>query len=678
MFGTSLRGPVCAQTIVDDLRREVTSLLDPVQHRCSLGPDADGEVVARTRADLRRLGDDLAGVARSLRSFSDPLRVVLLGRTQAGKSTVFTYLTRSDASPIGRGAQRCTRSIVEAPMADDSNIVIVDTPGVGARDGDNDRKIALEAARSADLVVWVATNNSQPSETAASLTQVAKWGVPLILAFNCREDLGGTGAIEQFLTYPDDVFEDLVGHRARLARFLDPHGQRPRHVVEIHAAAALLGTHGVPNGDDLIRESRVEALVSAIRCEGTGGRLHSRRATTIADTGRRSLVEATDLLATSSDDLDQLAQVRRDAACDLARRSTRLVGDADLEFQVALGALFQRFHDWADRHYQSSDSEIEERWRLDEGDLRRDAAELIQAAEARLRRRLRQLDEDVAKAWSKRITVTQTARSPIEVPGLSPRWLEAAGRTAAGAAGTLLGFAIGTAIGNAPGAYVGSAVGGILGERLGTLLRVRRPQLARRRRSLAESVHDSLEVARRDIEETWNELRTAVEQALARRDSGREWETEQIAALASELYSITERARSSVAAVDRSLIGALLRLEGRHQLAEEVVDVMRQPGFASLVPLAGAALREFVLFPPTGLLEDVRPLPGGDPSIFRRAAYGLAVGRRHALLVPDGAVLRADVPEPSSAEFLAVEAALVSAAIGFPIHLRSTLEEAAA
>ena len=242
MFGLPADVLVPTNQVLDDVRCEIDALVRDLAERCSgrHDPPNDGTIAA-AQAGLLETGELLSRAARSLPLPDDPLRVVLLGRTQAGKSTLFSFLTGSDDSPSSDGTQRFTRSVVALPMNGRADISIVDTPGVGAMDGLEDREKALDAARSADLVVWVATNDSQPSETASALSQVARWGVTFLLVFNCRENLAGNGAIDQFLAYPDFTFADLDGHSARLARFLDPHCQRPLNVFPIHADAALRG-----------------------------------------------------------------------------------------------------------------------------------------------------------------------------------------------------------------------------------------------------------------------------------------------------------------------------------------------------------------------------------------------------------------------------------------------------
>ncbi len=674
MFGLQVDAGNRVSQVLTDTHREMNALLDGVARRCTDWHDPlTDETCTAVRADLQQIAEELSRVASSLPMPDEPMRVVLVGRTQAGKSTLFSYLTGSDVSPVGHGAQRFTRSVVAMPMAGCTDVVMVDTPGVGAMDGDEDRKLALDAARQADLIVWVATSNSQPTETAAALSQVAEWGVPMLLVINCREHLGDEDAIRQFLAHPESTFAELDGHCTRLARFLDPHGQRPLQVLPVHAAAALLSERDYLRHTGLLRESRVDTLVAAIRAEAERHR-HPRRAAAIVDTARRALVEAADQLTVDGDGLALVVDTRRREAADFSRRTDRLVADVDLQVQGEIEALLRRFDDWADRHYLRRDAELQADWDADERLLRESANELLLATDARLRRRLRQLDEEVTAAWSKRLEVNLTRLNRLGATGLAPRWLEAAGRTAAGAAGTALGAVIGGVVGNAPGAYIGSVIGGVVGERVGSLLRFRRSQLARRRSTLHESVRDALQAVKRDIDAGWLRCKESIQKDLTAHASGRSRAIERTAALARHASLAAESASAAVASADSFLLRALLRLEGRDRLADYVTTVNRLPGFAYLVPLTNStALREFMQWPPNQVLEQVRPIPNDDKATaFRRAAYALDAGRRHAVLVPDGDGIRAKIPEQLSTEFLAAEAALVSKVIDVPLHLWST------
>lgn len=187
-------------------------------------------------------------------------------------------------------------------------------------------------------------------------------------------------------------------------------------------------------------------------------------------------------------------------------------------------------------------------------------------------------------------------------------------------------------------------------------------------------MRDALQAVKRDIDAGWVWCRESIQKDLAEYASGRSRAIERTAALARHASLVAESAFAAVASADSCLLRALLRLEGRDRLADYVTTVNRRPGFAYLVPLTNsAALREFMLWAPNQVLEQVRPIPDDDEAtVFRRAAYALDAGRRHAVLVPDGDGIRAEIPEHLSAEFLAAEAALVSTVIDVRLHLCST------
>ena len=65
----------------------------------------------------------------------DCFNVMLFGRTMAGKSTIREAITRGNGETIGKGAQRTTRDVKEYEW---SNLRIIDTPGFGAYNGQDD------------------------------------------------------------------------------------------------------------------------------------------------------------------------------------------------------------------------------------------------------------------------------------------------------------------------------------------------------------------------------------------------------------------------------------------------------------------------------------------------------------------------------------------------------------
>jgi hypothetical protein len=516
--------------------------------------------------------------------------------------------------------------------------------------------------------VWVAANGSQQIEAVSALSEVARWGIPILLVLNCREDLSTDRAIEQFLAYPDGAFSGLDGHLARLSQFMHPHLQRPLEVLPIHAAAALLGNRPCSERDGLVRASRIDSLRAAV--EEQADRLRpQRRAVAILDTARRALVDATEEFAAAYKVLGLVSETMQRQEVDFDQRSRRLIDDASLHVHGEIEELLRRFDDWAERHYQSNDDELERSWESDERHLRMDAAELLAQTELRLRRRLVELDEQVAAAWAHRLEVNLVQRHQIAASSLNPRWLDAAGGVLPGTGGAFLGAVIGGFFGNAPGVVIGSMIGGAIGDRLGSLLQFRRRQLRRRRDSLRQSVREALNETQSDIAAEWQARQGAIRTALHERASQRERAIEHTGSLASHVGIAADSSAAAIAATDTYLLEILLRLEGRERLAQAVGSVKRRPGFACVVLVNDAlALREFALWPPEHPIEQLRPVLESEQSPVRRATYALSAGRRRIVLVPDGAGVYAMIAESPSPEFLAAETEFVSMAVGVSIR----------
>jgi len=111
----------------------------------------------------------------------EDFRVVLLGRTEAGKSTLKELLTNGSGKTIGEGGQRTTRS---ASAFSWKGISIWDVPGVSAVGGEADSEIAMKEAREADLVLYMMTNAAQQDEELGRYVELRKQGKTLLCVKN--------------------------------------------------------------------------------------------------------------------------------------------------------------------------------------------------------------------------------------------------------------------------------------------------------------------------------------------------------------------------------------------------------------------------------------------------------------------------------------------------------------
>lgn len=127
------------------------------------------------------IGDDLENLHNSQKDFS----IIVYGRTMAGKSTLMEILTRGNGKSIGRGSQRTTRDVRNYYW---NGLKITDVPGICAFDGAEDERLAMEAAKSADLIIFLITNDAPQADEAACLAQLKSLGKPVLGLINVKSE----------------------------------------------------------------------------------------------------------------------------------------------------------------------------------------------------------------------------------------------------------------------------------------------------------------------------------------------------------------------------------------------------------------------------------------------------------------------------------------------------------
>ncbi|MBR1645963.1 MAG: 50S ribosome-binding GTPase [Selenomonadaceae bacterium] len=129
------------------------------------------------------------GVGENLRSLKDKMgefTIVLYGRTMAGKSTLMEILRRGDGSSIGKGAQRTTLDVRAYHW---NGLKIFDVPGTCSFGGEQDDKLAFEAAKDADLALFLLTDDAPQPYEAERLGELKKLGKPVLGIVNVKQVL---------------------------------------------------------------------------------------------------------------------------------------------------------------------------------------------------------------------------------------------------------------------------------------------------------------------------------------------------------------------------------------------------------------------------------------------------------------------------------------------------------
>ena len=587
----------------NDSLKQVQAGLVGLRHNILGDGDEDLQPLARWLQDLH---DHARTAVGDLPTANAPARVVLMGRTQAGKSTLFSYLTGTRDSVVGTGGQRTTLKVYRAPYRHDPNILIADAPGVGARDGVEDQRVALNEARRADLVVWVFTTDSLPEDTRANLALVASWGVPMIPVLQCLyglvavppdpelDELQERVFLKTPTMHPVAVMADYEGHRKRADRTFADARQDPAPWIPVHAQAALLSTDRTSErAGELLVASNVRALERAIEAT-VGANLDVRRMVATTDIGRRALEEIRVHLQSQTIAVRAQAVNELKALEDLGEKIRGELERSRTRHSQALRSRLQKLDTWADGHYRDDDRTLAKEWSRTETELAETVAKIENRHWESLRHRLSDVQADVSASWRKLAEAREAGQGPRSKMGVNPVWLDPAVKTLAGVVGGAIGIVLSG--GNPLGAVAGAAVAEILGSFVSSWFGNRRKQLNKRRGDLHQKVLEAKDEILNAALVRWDEQ---VAKFMAQFETTRSDATERIGRLgqyADQMDAVGVAASASVVRMDEFLVHDLLALRGCQRLADEVGEVRRTPGGTTLVGLGSErALEEAVL-----------------------------------------------------------------------------------
>jgi hypothetical protein len=323
-----------------------------------------------------------------------------------GKSTIREFITDGDGSTIGEGAQRTTQSIHEYTWA---GLRIVDTPGFGAFNGEEDARKARMMVEESDLVLFLmATSPAIQRPSFEEMSRLHDRDKPIIFALNVIHDLEKSDLLrEEFLESPSDVVfapSELQGHISRIETLasneldMDPRALR---ICPIHAQAAFLSTQPEYSGhqEPLLQASRIHELLSMVS-EDVKKNGVTRRRQTITGVTMRAASRLKDRLRKELSALEDQTAYLDQKIETLERRLEREKQDAvqtripSVVTQV-FAPLRNRISTFVDDNIQRDD--VEERWEseVERLDLREKVEEIQQDMCTRLRNVIRSFGEEV-------------------------------------------------------------------------------------------------------------------------------------------------------------------------------------------------------------------------------------------------------------------------------------------
>ncbi len=279
--------------------------------------------------DLRiSFSEDLENLEKDLSKFS----ITLFGRTMAGKSTLMEVLTEGDGSAIGMGAQRTTRDIRRYEW---NGLAVTDVPGIGAFEGEEDTRLAFDAAKTADLIVFLLTDDAPQAVEADCFRQVKDLGKPVIVIMNVKVSVDSGKSmklIERDMKRAFD-YDRIEEIRRQFCKFADEYGQDWSAVpfVAAHLKAAFEAVKCAKNSDDEQADkwrlmSHIDELKSLI-CEEVRVRGRYIRVKTFADIIANPMIEALHELDVQSAINESQEKVIAEKKKALGKKKTSFVKD---------------------------------------------------------------------------------------------------------------------------------------------------------------------------------------------------------------------------------------------------------------------------------------------------------------------------------------------------------------
>lgn len=614
---------------------------EPIFRRALFGPVAPEGPVLETRGALRAVGErcasslsahkpdaqidqalvDLREVIAESDEVHDGIRVAMMGRTMSGKSTLFEFLTGGDGSLMGSGGQRTTRTPLERPSLLIPGCTLVDTPGVGARDGQRDREIAFEAARDCDLVLWVFANDSTQAETANALEELAELGKPLLLFLNCRERIDSEIRRKRLVADPERAYRDAEGHWLRVFEVLASMGTAPLHRLAGHALAAQVGSSG---GDQsLVTASNAEVLLEALRYETSPLRARQWQLLREARRLRKSMSDWSSVLMMEASKDASEAQTLNQQADEVDARLDRTLEELSVAGINELKSRVDSSRSW----YLSADlsGDVANEWEDETGHLNADVRALFQRLDKELIRAIEDEVEAFLDDWSMPNAGPSTGVRNENVSGKANRLAKLVARAGPGVTATvtlaLISNPVGwTGAGVVAAALVSNAIlkkfalgdGGLIDRWMPG--RKKKAELARSRlgsqtrEELADFEAGATSAWKTRIEQSRQECRRRSNE-MRQGATGRKMRAESREMASTELGL-------GMREIDRELVRGLLQAVGHGEQARLADHVLRVPGVGSAVALEEPLRSEMQLFPGDDLCEPMVPtrlLHSGEP-----------------------------------------------------------------
>lgn len=234
---------------------------------------ADEELIKKKKQGLasfmemdKELKQDLSYLQKQQKEFS----VLVFGRTMVGKSTLMEIMTHGSGASIGNGSQRTTLDVRDYHW---QGMKIADVPGIASFDGREDDRLALEAAKAADLILFLISDDGVQQEEAKNLAELRRLGKPVLGIINVK-----LGITEQVRSLDMKRLRNKMAERERIETICNQFRQFAGNFqqdwgdltfVPVHLKAAYLGQDKNPELWEVSNFTEVEAyILSKVQQDG--------------------------------------------------------------------------------------------------------------------------------------------------------------------------------------------------------------------------------------------------------------------------------------------------------------------------------------------------------------------------------------------------------------------------
>ena len=400
-FGYELADNGC-KAIMENLEMERKRVADTEQSQSRLkrGEWSNADVLKRQKRELEKFSRETKQLQRDLERLHElqkEFTVLVFGRTMVGKSTLMEILTHGEGKSIGNGTQRKTRDVRDYHW---NGLKVIDVPGCAAFDGKEDDNLAFAAAKSADLIMFLISDDGVQAEEAKHLASLLSIGKPVLGVINIK-----VGVTDEPRPVDMKRIAKKMGETDRIDAICDQFRAYAREYeqnwndltfVHTHLKAAYIGQD---KNEELWNLSNFEEVEDYLleKVEKDGAFL---RIKTFADTVAKPMqARLEDIVASSSENL-MIGLEFRKKCNDLHKWKEGFIEKSQNKYNAFMNRLEKKINNgiyaFAERNYENEKAgEAWKEYLNREIDIEGECKKFIQDINKDFRRKQRELMDDM-------------------------------------------------------------------------------------------------------------------------------------------------------------------------------------------------------------------------------------------------------------------------------------------